>query len=249
MIAYFFGDFCRLMRTLIAVTTCHRFAERAQAQRDTWVPYAIRFSDVRFFVGRMHNPTVSGHADGGELMRRTIGSPAPALASNTVVLDVDDSYEALPQKVKAVMSYSVTQGYDYVWKLDDDVYLVPGALERAALAHNRYVGNVRAARGGYPSAYPSGFCYGLCGEAARIIAEAPLSEDESEDRWVGNILAKHGIMATHESRFICTYPGLEPSGQMWLSGVRNHIAFAQYDAAQIRALHYWRLRVLGEKGL
>jgi hypothetical protein len=52
-----------------------------------------------------------------------IGRPDNKLHADEVMLDVDDSYECLPAKVKAVAGWALTHDYDFLLKLDDDTYL------------------------------------------------------------------------------------------------------------------------------
>jgi len=95
------------MRILVACITCHKFRDRADAQRKTWVPDLVG-ADIRFFVG------------GGEPER-----------PDEVILPVDDGYRALPEKVKYVFQWALNHGYDWCVKIDDDVYLRPDRLLNA----------------------------------------------------------------------------------------------------------------------
>lgn len=90
------------MKFLIGVTTCHKFVERANVQRRTWVPDAIAAGiDVKFFVG-----------DGPNVL-------------DTIHLPVLDDYQHLPLKVQAMFAWSVDQGYDFTLKTDDDTLVRP----------------------------------------------------------------------------------------------------------------------------
>ena len=179
--------------------------------------------DVRFFLG------------GGE-----------AQCSDEVILDVGDGYKDLPDKVRAVCRYALASGYDGLCKLDDDVYLVPARFLAAGLEVFDYVGNFRMHTGNYPADYASGFCYRLSRRAMEIVADAELTEDTFEDRWVGNLLdAAHPRLRTlDEKRFMCSYPGIDAPEKLWGSPIgRTHIAFAQYPPEMFAALHYWYGRI------
>jgi hypothetical protein len=80
-----------------------------------------------------------------------------------------------------------------------------------------------------------------------IVADAPLTGDTFEDRWVGNTLGTYcqHLRAFDEKRFICTYPaGIDNPRYLWGSRIgKTHIAFAQYPAAKFPGLHYWHKRV------
>lgn len=109
-----------------------------------------------------------------------------------------ESYEALPAKTKALAKYAVDLGYQNLLKIDCDSYLRPELLRAP---QGLYAGRLRG-----PSAiqyvppgvrnvcnYVSGGAYWLRNVALKIIAEAPLTKDPAEDRWVGNTLNLHGI--------------------------------------------------------
>ena len=89
------------MRLLIAIASCGKFRARVQALRDTWIP-AVKDMDVRVFLGH--------HAEPGQ---------------DEVQLDVPDDYKHLRHKVQAMFRWAVDQGYDYVFKVDDDVLVLP----------------------------------------------------------------------------------------------------------------------------
>jgi hypothetical protein len=77
------------MKTLVAVVTCHKYRSRMEAQLATWVADPIPDGmDVAFFLGRGNS---AGH-------------------SRDVLLDVDDSYGALPSKVKAMVQWAYDNG-------------------------------------------------------------------------------------------------------------------------------------------
>src|SRR5579864_1077075 len=98
-------------RRLVAIVTCHKdkFIEQAEIQRQTWVPLCAKYGiDVKFFLGQ--------------------STRAPR--EDEVYLDVDDGYAGLPAKVQAMLAWAVAQGYDYILKTDDDVYIVPGRLNK-----------------------------------------------------------------------------------------------------------------------
>jgi hypothetical protein len=94
-------------KTLIAVAGCHKFRERANNQRATWVGDVVG-ADVKFFVGH-------------PIDNRT---PLP----DEVWLDCPDSWLERKQKVLAIIRWAMEHGYEYLWKVDDDVYLRPERL-------------------------------------------------------------------------------------------------------------------------
>lgn len=207
------------MRNLVAVVTCQARTFQADAIRRTWARGA---DDTLFFVG-------------GELPYRR----------DQVLLPVDDSYAGLPEKVRALMGWALSNGYDSVLKVDDDVYL---SLDRARVAlptwgQYDYAGNFRMQNGRYPACYASGFAYWLGRRAMEIVAGAELTDDTMEDRWVGNTLAQQRplIRTCDEKRFGCTYPaGIDEARFLWGSPIgKSNIAYAQYPFDKFDDLHYW----------
>lgn len=177
------------MKILIAIKACHRYRERAQSQRETWVPdvpaaaaatgYEV---DVRWFLGR---------------------SPKPYTPrADEVALDVDDSYNGLPEKSRAIKRWAVEQGYDFVLCCDDDTYVVPSRLLASGFQHHDYVGRLRGPSGKYPAPYASGFAYWLSARACRLLADAPIEGHLAEDRWAGNELLKAGIECHLDDRYV-----------------------------------------------
>jgi|SRR5579862_9195170 len=168
------------MKILIAVTSCHAFRDRADSVRATWAK-EVEGADVRYFLGK------------GEPQR-----------PDEVILDCPDGYHYLSMKTQLIRRWAVENGYDYLWKIDDDTYVRPERLLGDGFAALDYVGRLRGSSGNYLAPYCSGFCYGLSRKALELLA--PLSwavnEDFSEDRWTGNKLLSLGITPHHEAQFV-----------------------------------------------
>ena len=215
------------MRTLIAVVTCHKYAERADAVRRTWArDVHASGADVRFFYG---------------VPEGTENAPLP---DDSVMLPVDDGYTALALKVKMMLAWALAQGYDRIFKCDDDAYIIPARLLSMGSTFD-YVGNFRAPNGEYPYPYASGFCYMLSARAAKIVVDRPYAEgdDTMEDRYVGNTLGPFECMPLNfvdEKRFICCYPGVSEPTVLWWSPIgKTHAVYAQYPANMFGGLHHW----------
>ena len=150
------------MRLLIAIVTCHKYANRADEQRRTWVPEAKALGiDVVFFIGR------------GE----------GAIPEDTVQLDVPDDYHSLPVKVQAMFRWADERKYDFVMKTDDDVLVHPDRLLQQIRPRTEYMGHSNGR-------YASGFAYVVSQQAVATIARAVWDNDPSEDKWVGGVLSK-----------------------------------------------------------
>lgn len=167
-------------KLLIAVVTCEKFKDRADAQRQTWVPL-VRGMDVRFFLGKQER------------------TPQP----DEVFLDAPDDYHSLPLKVQRMFQWALANGYTKVLKADDDTYIYPDRL-LPSIPPQDYAGFINATP---PKPWCSGFAYWLSERAMRIVAEATIPEGEwAEDRFVGGVLFDHGIRPNYDPRYTLRIP-------------------------------------------
>lgn len=180
-----------IMRRLIAIVSCHHYRSRADVLRDTWAKIASSSFDVRFFLG------------GGQPER-----------DDEVIIDAPDDYKSLRLKTQKVFSWAYAQGYNHIFKTDDDVYVIPKRLMDAFIMRD-YVGRVRGPSrenvapqiyGPGESSFCSGFGYWLSQGAAKIVAEAKDNGDWAEDRFVGNVLAQRGIRPIHDPNIMLWPP-------------------------------------------
>jgi hypothetical protein len=151
---------------LIAIVTCDKYKTRADSQRETWVPLT-KGADVRFFLG----------------------SPARPPLADEVFLDVPDDYDSLPLKVRAMCRWAIANGYDRVFKLDDDCYVYSDLLIKQ-MPSCEYAGHVNRTK----PEWCSGFGYWLGPLALQLVAQAGLTLEVSEDRWVADVLRGHEIV-------------------------------------------------------
>lgn len=135
-------------------------------------------ADLKFFLGR-------GTAD----------------HQDEVILDVGDDYQSLPQKMQAMCQWARAHHYDFIFKSDDDSYVVPARLMASGFQQHDYTGRVRGPSGPFPAPYCSGFGYWLSAKAAAVIADCKLNGDQAEDRMVANTLLEVGIRPVHDPRF------------------------------------------------
>lgn len=163
-------------KVLVAVITCGRDRDKNKAQRETCFQ-DTHGADVRFFFGR-------GSSQGPD----------------EIILDVEDDYKNLPEKVSLMLRWALDQGYDYIFRMDSDVYVVMERLMAAIPVGHDYCGRLRGPSGSYPAPYASGFAYWLSrrGAEARIAGE---TEDIAEDRATGNILMSAGIKCKPDYRY------------------------------------------------
>lgn len=176
------------MKTLIAVITAHKRAHWRAAIRNTWFPMVPKDkADVVFFLGRGNN--VAG--------------------SNEVILDCDDSYRGLPEKIRAVAAWALQHGYDYMLKCDDDVVLRPLALLRCGYEQYDFSGKLNR-HPGPQNPYPVtvGFNYWLSRRSMEIVAMSELPEplsdgtaDNDDEKWVASNLYKNHIKLHDDRRY------------------------------------------------
>lgn len=209
------------LKRLIAVATCNKpkFVARALSQRNSWVgQFRGRLNtEVRFFVGE------------------------GAAADWHTQLEAPDTYERLPEKTQAICKWAIEQGYDYLFKTDDDTFLnIEELLDHCEVFPHHYVGNVRGATGGHPFPYASGYAYWLSRQAMQILAEAAITEDPNEDRWVGNTLAAAGILPKNDQEhYRILYPGIENPRIIWewKSNIGHLAAWGQLTEKQMALTH------------
>jgi glycosyltransferase involved in cell wall biosynthesis len=166
-------------KILLAIMSCEMYHNRADAQRATWIKEIPTELDYKFFVGRGAAPS-----------------------DDTVVLDVPDDYKHFTLKVQAMRRWAYERGYDYVCKLDDDVYARPERLLETVPTGHDYVGRLRGPSGQKPAPYNSGFCYWLSRRAIEKLLDAEWDFDTAEDRWTANELLKRGVKAIPDYRHV-----------------------------------------------
>lgn len=114
----------------------------------------------------------------------------PKGGPDEVNLEVKDDYPSLPLKVQAMFRWAFRQGYDYVFKTDDDTFVHPDRLLAAFNPNLDYEGFVIS---GGPVDYCAGCGYWLSRSALGRIAYAEWNGDTAEDRWVGTVLSHNRI--------------------------------------------------------
>jgi len=160
------------MKVLIGIAGCHKNQHKADALRATWVK-DVRGADVRFFAGG----------------QGTNQKP------DEVWLDCPDDYDHRLPKVYAMFDWALTQGYDYLWKVDDDVYLRPERLLALPLRH--FQGNFMPHQTFKLVGTILGACAGFSRHAMETVLREPLPPYHLrfEDVFVTLILLSAGIEA------------------------------------------------------
>lgn len=183
------------MKILFAVVSCHRreFAPEATSKlhqnavndrvewvRDTWLSDTAGKVDVKFFYGE--NKNIEPKDD-------------------EVFLNVGDDYFSLVAKVRAIVQWAFDHGYDYLLKLDDDVYVdVTKTLAGFDPAAD-YRGTKNTGHYGINNSpdhkreidFACGPAYWLSRKAMGVVLESPTPSTPYEDRAMGDMLTKGGI--------------------------------------------------------
>lgn len=95
------------MNVLIAISSCHLYAARRAAQRDSWLKDLLPGMQYFFYVGE---------GDSG-------------LEPDVVKIDAPDDYQSLSLKMHAAMRYALQKEFDWLFRVDDDTYVVPSRIE------------------------------------------------------------------------------------------------------------------------
>lgn len=120
------------------------------------------------------------------------------LAVDGETFETSDDYAGLSDKVWNTAKYAAGLGYDWLLKVDDDVWLKPWQLK---VPPADYAGRVLE-RADYN--YCAGGCYWLSKRAIDIVARAERNTENTsaEDQWVGRILDAEGIKPHYLRDFV-----------------------------------------------
>lgn len=176
------------MKILIAIVTCHTRLDWANLVRHTWVPLVPKSSDVRFFCGR--------------------GAPRVTM-NDEVILECDDSYQGLPDKVQSIVRWTLERDYDFMLKCDDDVVINPTAILASDFTKFDFTGHACAEN----NQVPWGFNYWLSRKAMEIMVDQALPQGNNDEAWVSHTLNRNGLLLHHEDRYCLHYGrnlGMEP---------------------------------------
>ena len=187
-----------------------------QAIRDTYATEIAKYSDkldFRFFIGDgtpigeseeklldtlQHKFSSPGHIE--KALSTKVAEPFSYVPKeDEVILKVPDGYIYVSYKTKENHRWAIAHGYDYVFQACTDTFIDIPRLMDSGFENWDYTG---VAIGGPVEPYASGGCgYWTRGRAIQIIVDEPVT-DWAEDRWVGEILRKHGITVRHDPRYV-----------------------------------------------
>jgi|SRR5579859_7521824 len=164
------------MKPLVLITSCsYRFAQNNQC-RATWLRAWSHLIDYRFVMG--------------------VGNTKSQ--DDELIVDSDDSYFGLPDKIQKSHKWAIDQGYDFILKTDSDVYMHVPRLLDSGFEKPSYSGNFY-----YPD-FAMGSAYWLDRQASEVLVNAPLpypGTPGGDDVWVGAVMKKNGVISHHEPRY------------------------------------------------
>lgn len=186
------------MKILIGAISCHEYKyaagdsaghktgpdeTRATAARQTWYKDFHKYRyilDLKFFYGW--------------------GAEREA-EPDEVFLDAPDTYYELPAKVRAMFKWALDEGYDYVLKCDDDIYLRLGNF----LNFFQPVDYCGYELQSDTLKWASGAAYVVSRRAMQLVVDTPWDPtwNSAEDQATGRILAANGIPLNHDPRYLC----------------------------------------------
>ena len=186
-----------MSRVFLGVFSCHRYiytapnrrdwfsrpnVDRVSALRDTWL------KDVTFDY-----KIIKGVPPAGQ-------KPQP----DELFLGVNDDYHHSADKLRALIRYTLDNGYDYLLKIDDDVFVYWDRLLQN-IPTGDYVGGGPFGSTVIPDCYCSGMTYWLSRRAMESLMSSP-GKCWAEDRWCGEALIRKGIRATFDLRYYIAPP-------------------------------------------
>jgi SAM-dependent methyltransferase len=145
---------------------------------------------------------------------------------DVIELDVADDYNHLPSKIRAFVRYALAHhDFAYLFKCDDDTYVVPERLFDLANGGTPFVGSSISAPHGFAS---GGAGYLLARAAAAVVAKGPVPADGAEDVWVSGLLRRRGFRLSPN-------PGLR-TGYNQLPHPGNAIVTAHYCGSELMTI-------------
>jgi hypothetical protein len=210
------------MNILIAVESCFKDAHKHQAIRDTWGKEFGR-RQAKFFMG---------------------GAGAGPFEDEIFLgTFIDDSYEALSLKTRAMCQWALAHDFDYMFKCDTDTLIDAERLISSAFSNYDYLGGENADIN-VPGFAPRRieFCSGGAGywlsrKALTIVSNAVNIRTQAEDVFVADALLQHGIRPTF-------HPGYRwrPGAAIDKDMVTLHLSSAlqkKYEPSQMYQAYRW----------
>jgi hypothetical protein len=165
------------LQILIAILSCHKYADLRQAQRETFLSDCT--VDYRYFIGEPEG-----------------------VEPDAVYLGVPDSYDHLTLKTQAMCRWALDNGYTHLFKCDDDTFIHVDRLLTSGFEQHKYSGYTTGrtwAQGGAG--------YWLNRECMELVANSCYKPPQhpAEDVMVGGTLKAVHIYPVHDERYRTGY--------------------------------------------
>lgn len=130
-----------------------------------------------------------------------------ALEPDEIVVDAPTGFMECVYKTRLAMRWALMHGYDYVFSVPTDCYVIIPRLLASGYEKVDYTG-FQVPNEGHIG---GGSGYWVSGRAmVALVATDPVLD--YEDRWVGNVLRAHGVTPIHDPRYW-------DIGQPWQEGI------------------------------
>lgn len=177
------------MNILIAIASCEAHAERAKVCVETWA----KTWDGPYYMQRGLAP------DQAAIYNEPINLCVHVFDGRK--LNVGDEYKDLPAKIQAICGWALKRKYGWLLKVDTDTFVWIDRIMASGFEKFDYRGWTHEPTPPEEQYASGGAGYWLSAKAMRVIAEAELTDDTCEDRWVGAVLYKAGIIVHRDTRY------------------------------------------------
>src|SRR5271166_1360947 len=228
------------MKTLIAILSCsdHILKGYNQTMRDTWLQDVPCDFDYRFFFGTglLIAPSMDQWEQAPIEFKKKIVSCTDISSykakSDEKALLESDRYEHNTYKFKAMCSWAVEEGYDFVFQCLTDTYVAVDRLLSSGFQNYDYSGTSngeRTALGGGPG-------FWMSREVLKALSNAKV-DCWTYDAWAGKVALQNGFSIHHDARY--TNLEQQPPPQSNNKAITSHIANTPtvYDPAMMVGLH------------
>jgi hypothetical protein len=197
-----------VVKTAIAIKSCHRYASRRKAQYDTW----LKDVDTDFFF--------------------LIGEPTATPIPDALMCATPDGFNKISPKILFACAYALQENVTNLLVLDDDTFVHWPRMKTSGFEKYDYLGFVRTHLV-WP--YMQGSCYWLSERAMQYVAKPELTAcDIPDDLAVGRVL--HGkVPFTHEHRYQVGHP--YPEQHLWPRKDNDIIASHKMSDWSMRECH------------
>lgn len=187
-----------ISKTLIAVTTCHKFDYDMRSINDCMV---LHREGMDFTTFRPPFIRETWWKDVPQTVGKKFfyGRPKKELGLyDEVFLDVPDDYAHLPYKTRALCQWALDNGYTNVFKCDDDTFVYVDRLLKSGYEQAQWMGRYNG--GEFVAGGPG---YWLNEAALRAVAQGHIQKsDWAEDIWVSRTLQTKGFKPEFNPNYV-----------------------------------------------